>query len=269
MAIGVASLMFLASSAAFASPSVAAAPALGAPRIPIRGASSEALNWAGYAVTSSAGSVDAVYGSWVVPAVSCTHKLAYAAFWVGIDGYNDKTVEQTGVLAQCSSGSASYSAWYEFYPASPVYASYVVKPGDTMDASVTYSASANCFTTTLKDETQGWSYNSQCTAVTGAERSSAEWIAERPAIGNSLTTLANFGTAYYGYDYTHAAGTNYVTINGVTTSMASSTGTLTSITMVSGGAHPSILAYPSAVSADGTSFTVTNGSPSSGPVHGH
>ncbi|PSN82195.1 hypothetical protein B9Q01_08765, partial [Candidatus Marsarchaeota G1 archaeon OSP_D] len=48
-------------------------------------------------------------------------------------------------------------AWYEFYPASPVYApsSDVVKPGDTMYANVTYVSSSGCFVTVLKDITEG------------------------------------------------------------------------------------------------------------------
>ncbi|MEM3671405.1 MAG: G1 family glutamic endopeptidase [Thermoprotei archaeon] len=272
--VGFAVVAFIAfaSAATYVSVSTSTPSSLGftGPRIPIRGASGQSLNWAGYAVTSSAGSVTSVSGSWKVPTVSCAKKSSYAAFWVGIDGFNDNTVEQTGVLAQCSSGSATYSAWYEFYPASPVYASSsdAVKPGDIMSASVTYSSSGNCFTTTLTDVTEGWTYTSPCTAVTGAQRSSAEWITERPAIGNSLTTLADFGTAYYGYDYTSVSSTNYVTINGVTTPMGSSTGTLNSITMVSSGPGSKTLASPSPVSSDYTSFSVTYASSSGGTSHG-
>ena len=57
------------------------------------------LNWAGYAITSSAGSVTLVSGSFTVPTVSCSSSNAFAAFWVGIDGFNDNTVEQTGITA--------------------------------------------------------------------------------------------------------------------------------------------------------------------------
>lgn len=236
-----------------------------APRI-ANGSSSEALNWAGYAVAVKSGEVDAAYGSWVVPSLSCTSKgTTYAAFWVGIDGYNDSTVEQTGVLGECEHGSPVYSAWYEFYPAAPVYApsSDVVKPGDTMYGSVVYNPTSNCFVTLLKDESEGWGYTSPCTTVSGALRSDAEWITERPAIAGSLTTLANFGTAEYGEDYTAVSGTNTVVINGATYPIGGTN--YVSITMV--GYNGKVLAYPSGLTSDGTSFTVSYGSSSS--THGN
>lgn len=218
--------------------------------------SSQSLNWAGYAVVVRSGSVGAAYGSWVVPSVSCTKQTTYASFWVGIDGYNDSTVEQTGVLVQCVRGVPAYSAWYEFYPAAPVYApsSDVVRPGDKMVGSVVYNAAANCFVTKLTDVSEGWTYASPCTAVSGALRSDAEWIAERPAVGGSLTTLANFGTAYFGQDYTGLSSTNVVTINGVNYTVGGSPNYV-SITMVNN--KGAVLATPSALTADGTSFYVT------------
>ncbi|MEM3655344.1 MAG: G1 family glutamic endopeptidase [Thermoprotei archaeon] len=223
------------------------------PRISL--SSSQSLNWAGYAVAVKSGEVNAAYGSWFVPTLSCTKQTTYAAFWVGIDGYNDSTVEQTGVTGDCQHGVAIYSAWYEFYPSSPVYApaSDTVKPGDKIFGSVVYNPSGNCFTTLLRDDTEGWSYTSPCTSVSGALRSSAEWITERPAVGGSLTTLANFGTAYYGYDYTYISGTNTVTINSVNYTIGDSPNPI-SITMVNvkGGT----LAAPSPISSDGTSFSV-------------
>lgn len=230
-----------------------------APRISL-GSSTSSLNWAGYAVVSNDGSVSAAYGSLVVPSLSCSRGTTYVALWVGIDGYNDSTVEQTGVLGECSHGAAVYSAWYEFYPASPVYCSSSkcpVKPGDHLYESVIYSASTNSFTTTLVDYGSSgsnveWTYASPPTTVLGALRNSAEWIAERPAIANSLTTLANFGTAYYGQDYTSVEHTNYATVGGVTGAISSFN--YVEITMVNYSGK--ILAAPSSLTSDGTSFSV-------------
>lgn len=206
------------------------------------------LNWAGYAVTGGAGAYSSVSGSWIAPAVTCGQGSQYAAFWVGIDGFNSNTVEQTGILAQCSSGAAKYSAWYEFYPASPVYApaSDAVVPGDAIHGTVTFASGT--FTATLVDATRGWTYTSPATAVSGAARSSAECIAERPAIGGSLTKLANFGTASFGQDYTSVSGT--CDANGAAFGPSA-----TAITMV--GRSGKVLAQTSALSSDGTSFTVT------------
>jgi hypothetical protein len=218
-------------------------------------------NWSGWADTGSSDSVSAAYGSWRVPGLSCPkHGTTYVALWVGIDGYSDSTVEQTGVLGECSSGIASYSAWYEFYPNPSVTISSVsVSPGDVVNARVTYSSSTNEFTTTITNVNTGVSYSASA-SVSGAKRTSAEWIVERPALCNvavcRLTTLANFGTGYFGEDNTGVTGTNYATINGANEPIGYSSFSTAAITMVASSTGP-ILAQPSALSTDGTSFTVT------------
>lgn len=213
--------------------------------------STNSLNWSGYAVTGPSGTFTSVSGSWIVPSVECGKGSQYVAFWVGIDGFNSNTVEQTGVLVQCSSGGASYYAWYEFYPAAPVYApsSYIIKPGDIFSATVTYSSGT--FITVLKDVTEGWTYTSPGTSVQGAALSSAECITERPAIGGSLTRLANFGVVYFGQDYTSVSSTCYANGN----AFGSFGSSVQSITMVD--LQGRILAQPSSLSSDGSSFTVT------------
>lgn len=215
-------------------------------------------NWSGYAVTASSGTVSSVSGSFIVPTVTCSSKsTTYAAVWVGIDGYSDSTVEQTGILADCSGGVASYSAWYEFYPnPSVTISSVTVSPGDTITASVTYSTSTGQFTDSISSS-GGGSYSTSA-AVSGAERSSAEWIVERPEVCSgrscSLTTLSDFGVASLGSDYTGVSGTGSATISGVTGTISSFT--TAAITMVSGSSGP-VLAEPGSLSSDGTSFQVT------------
>jgi hypothetical protein len=58
-------------------------------------------NWSGFAVTGSKFTNAA--GSWHVPGVDCAKTPnTYSSFWVGIDGYSDKTVEQIGTESDCS-----------------------------------------------------------------------------------------------------------------------------------------------------------------------
>ncbi len=213
-------------------------------------------NWAGYVDLGAKGSVSAAYGSWIVPVLSCPSKgTTFVALWVGIDGYNDGTVEQTGILGECSSGHASYSSWYEFYPNPSVTTGVGVKPGDHVRASVTYSSSTGKFTVTITDVNSKASA-SHTQAVSGAHRSSAEWIVETPELCSSsgchLATLANFGKALFGPQYTGVSGTNYATIGGSTKPIGSFSHS--EITMVSGSG--SILAQPSSLGDSGTSFTV-------------
>ncbi len=146
-------------------------------------------NWAGYA--SNTGTFTSVSASWVQPAVKCTSATTYAVFWVGLDGYSSKTVEQTGTSAFCRGGKATYAGWYEFYPAPPKDFSPAVAPGDAMHASVTESGGV--FTTVISDTTRHWTGKARKT-IASAKRTSAEIIAEAPASGLSILPLANFGT---------------------------------------------------------------------------
>ncbi len=211
------------------------------------------LNWAGYAVTGAAGSVSDAKGSWKVPSLTCSSRGTYVALWVGIDGFNDNTVEQTGVLGECSSGRAVYFVWYEFYPSGPVYASWSPGPGDTISAEVSYSTSTGLFTTTLTDTSNSNSFGTS-QADSGAQRSSAEWITEAPSSAGQILPLANFGTAYYGYDYTGVASTCYATVSGATGSIGSFGASVQQIIMVTRSLV--VKAQPSALTVDGTSFYV-------------
>lgn len=131
-----------------------------------------------------------------------------------------------------------------------------------MSATVKYSTSTGKFTVTLKDVTTGKSA-SDTAAVSGAARSSAEWITEAPeycvtSTGPcSLTSLPNFGTVSFGKDSTSVSGTDSATISGKN-QVISKFGTMVdSLTMVDQSDTSIVKASPSALSTDGTSFAVT------------
>jgi hypothetical protein len=143
-------------------------------------------NWGGYAAT---GSFTSIAASWGEPTVKCNSTKDLYAPWVGLDGYSSSTVEQTGVATDCSSGAAVYQAWYEMYPAAPVYlstSSYPVRAGDSIHASVTYASSS--FTLAISDTTRGWSYSTK-KSLARAKRVNAEAIIESPT-----GAYPNFGT---------------------------------------------------------------------------
>ena len=230
----------------------------------------ESENWAGYAVTASSHSVSNVTASFIVPTVN-TGGNSYAAFWVGIDGFNDGTVEQTGIIAEPTGhgphSSTEYLVWYEFYPAAPVYASFSAAPNDTVYATVSYNSTTGNFTTciSVSSSTGHVGTFSHSQTVSGAQDDSAEWIVEAPASGGEILPLANFGTAYFGENYTGTQNTNYATISGAHGSIGSFT-SATEIIMVSNSGVPE--ATPSALSPNGTSFYVTYDQ-SSTSTHGH
>ena len=177
---------------------LAAAATAVAPAAPVTAAASGAAfkplsyningyNWGGYAATGSGFS--SVSAAWTEPSATCNSTNDLYAPWVGIDGYGSSTVEQTGVATDCSSGSPVDQAWYEMYPANPVYlssSSYPVRAGDVINASVTYAGSSK-YKLTLNDSTRGWTYST--TKSLSASRASAEVIIESPT-----GAYPNFGT---------------------------------------------------------------------------
>jgi hypothetical protein len=164
------------------------------PHIQVRGALShqaESTNWSGYAATS--GTYNSVSASWTQPAGTCSRGDQYAAFWVGLDGYNSNSVEQTGSEVDCIGSRAEYYAWYEMYP-NPSYSySNTVRAGDHFTASVTYEGN-NTYSLYIADSTEGWSHTTM--ASLSAPRSSAEVIVEAPCCTYSggILPLADFGT---------------------------------------------------------------------------
>ena len=218
----------------------------------------DSTNWSGYAVLGS--SFTSAEGSWTVPGTVCSsgrgsNNETYAAFWVGLDGFSSNTVEQTGTLTECVNGRAYYYAWYEFYPNPSIEIPIAVNPGNVISASVTYANGT--FTTTLTNISTGRSY-SKSMSVTGAARSSAEWIAEAPCCTNSggILPLADFGTVSFGSDYTKVSGTNGATSSTVSGPISAFGSNVYEINKVGASSSPQ-LSSCSVLSSDGTSFTCT------------
>ena len=152
----------------------------------------QSTNWSGYAATT--GTYTSVSASWTQPPGTCSRGDQYAAFWVGLDGYNSNTVEQTGSEVDCIGRTAEYYAWYEMYPAASQNYSNTVRPGDHFNASVTYEGN-NQFSLFIADTTRQWSHTTVA-SLADAARSSAEVIIEAPCCtaGGGILRLADFGT---------------------------------------------------------------------------
>jgi peptidase A4-like protein len=144
-------------------------------------------NWSGYAVTGSV--YNSVTAKWIVPAVAASRKATYSSDWVGIDGYNNSNLIQTGTESDYYNGSPHYAAWWEILPAAEtVIPSITVKPGDTVTASIT-KGSGSSWTIRIADG--GKSFTTTQT-YTGPQ-TSAEWIEEAPTVGGRVAPLANYG----------------------------------------------------------------------------
>jgi hypothetical protein len=210
-------------------------------------------NWSGYAATSSK-AFTYVTASFVQPAITCPGVAdQWTSDWVGLDGYNDQTVEQDGTFAHCGGTgdtTPKYQAWYEMYPADSVGV-FAVHPGDIIDTSVTYASGE--FTLTVSDLTTGKSAT-DVAACSTCTRSSAEWIIERPALCNDagtkcfLTELADFGTSSLGGDEAQVTGGNVKGVGGFTN---------TPIEMIDPLASGGFISLDTVSALSGKSFTAT------------
>ena len=153
----------------------------------------ESSNWSGYAATGSDGEFTTVSASWTQPTIKCSSKTTYSSYWVGLDGYSNSALEQTGTEADCIGGKAEYGAWWEVLPASESDYSVTVEAGDSLSASVVDNGDGT-FTMTLTDSTEGWSKSTTADGSSGYEDSSAEVIAEATDVNGSIAKLSDFGT---------------------------------------------------------------------------
>jgi hypothetical protein len=147
----------------------------------------QSLNWSGFAVTSSKKFTYAE-SRFVQPTLTCPgdHANEWSSNWVGLDGFNNTTVEQDGTAAHCGGANNTtpvYKAWYEMFPAGSVNV-FTVSPGDTINTQVSFSNGK--FTLTVSDITSGKSatHTAKCASCV---RTSAEWIVERPELCTSAT----------------------------------------------------------------------------------
>jgi hypothetical protein len=188
----------------------AAAPAIvHSPRIPGPGNGNglqntwSASNWSGYAET---GTFTGVSGTWTVPTAAQSPSATYSSAWIGVDGFNNSSLIQTGTEEDYYSGATHYNAWWEILPApeTALSSGHPVNAGDTMQASIyetsqttgggghgrTKTSAQQTWVITISDTTAGWSFTtSQAYSGPGT---SAEWVMEAPAIGGRVTTLNHY-----------------------------------------------------------------------------
>jgi Peptidase A4 family len=219
-------------------------------------------NWSGYMDLPNSGkSFSSVSATFTIPKFSTTESnecrasgavdsygQSDSSYWVGIDGFNTSTVEQTGVDQYCTAGGTGLYAWYEMYPLSPV-AFTGVRPGDQIYVSVTYSSGTHKYALYLKDKTNGGfiSTSQSCPSGSKCVNTSAEVIAEAPGGGAPSLYLANFGNVSFSGAVVKGSG--------VTGNLHTSSAWKGSNEIIMG--YPSFqhMATPSGLNSTGTSFS--------------
>ena len=220
-------------------------------------------NWAGYAVHRSGVHFRFVAGSWIQPQVTCNPgRASYSSVWIGVGGYDvsSPALEQIGTELDCTAGGRVISnVWYELVPAPARVTKLTVAPGDRIQASV--AVAGHRVKLTLADLTRRRSFT-KTVHVALLDTNSSEWIVEAPSACSSATDcqtlpLADFGSAAI-------TGARATTTSGHRGSVTDRSWSATRISLAENArrlagspADRPVLAQPSALTADGTGFTVS------------
>ena len=210
-------------------------------------------NWSGYVagldLSGSAGNGTVTYaaGEWVVPVLKSTPNNAFCSVWVGIDGWNNGTVEQIGTSHNWINGRQRNFAWFEMFPkGSNEITGFPVATGDVISARVSYEGN-NTFKLTIINHTKGVSTTIPSNlTMASVNRSCAEWIVEAPSSGGVLP-LSDYQRVTFNYCS--------AVINGVHGLINNRSWMNDEITMED--RHGNIKSRPTALLKDGSCFQVS------------
>jgi hypothetical protein len=158
-------------------------------------------NWSGYIVASDIQNrspvVSSVSASWTVPEIKPSENNTFSGVWVGIGGYGEGTLIQTGTEQECINGKFVYYAWYELVPDPLVHIPNIhVQAGDAVTASISLiNENTNTWSIEIADVTRGERFKK--IVVYNSSRLSAEWVVERPKVNGTISTLADFGNVTF------------------------------------------------------------------------
>jgi hypothetical protein len=198
-------------------------------------------NWSGYAdIACTTCKLRYVQTSFTLPSLNCTASSpeSWVSMWAGLDGWNDNTVEQTGITIECVNGATQYVPWYQMDPNQPVaYTVGSVHAGDQITASVYYDAGKAQYQMVLVDVTTGktLSTSQKCPVKNVCDNASAEVIAESP-YSDGLLPLADFGAV----DFMSCTVTSW---NGTRGTLTNS-GLWSPVSIVMSGSSGNVLASP-------------------------
>jgi hypothetical protein len=138
--------------------------------------------------------------------VAASSSNTFSSAWIGVDGFNNNNLIQTGTEEDWYNGSAHYNAWWEILPAAETAlpSGHPVAAGDRMSASIEETNAAvlvrghrvaHYWWITISDTTARWTYSTYQLYL--GSGTSAEWVVEAPQVGGSVATLAHysFGTS--------------------------------------------------------------------------
>jgi hypothetical protein len=211
-------------------------------------------HWSGYIVASDIQNrspvVSSVSASWTMPEIKPSENNTFSGVWVGIGGYGEDTLIQTGTEQEYVNGQVAYYAWYELLPDHLVHIPNIhVQAGDAVTASISLiNENTNTWLIEIADITRNQRFRK--TFVYNSSRLSAEWIVERPKVNGTISTLADFGNV------------TFTECKAVMDGVAGAIGKSDYAKFVMVGAEDKPLVSVSSLNEEGSSFTVSYLEPS-------
>jgi hypothetical protein len=211
-------------------------------------------NWSGYAVTAGATPFTSVTGHWKVPSVSRTRTASFSAAWVGIDGFNNNSLIQTGTEQDYYNGAPHFAAWWTT-SAQNFLEQVIPKPvsaGDLMTATI--NGTGTSWTVTLADHSSShpWTFTRGPIAYTGPG-ASAEWIMEAPTVNGRVAPVAR---------YSSPTAFDPGTLNGASPNLSANEGG----ELVQGSSlHSQVFSIPSGPDPERDGFNISYGSTAPSP----
>ncbi|GIO89432.1 hypothetical protein J31TS3_06590 [Paenibacillus lactis] len=144
-------------------------------------------NWSGYSIKGAKGAFRRISGEWNVPFLRPSGGSSYSSAWIGIDGFGNQSLIQTGTGHDLINGKPYYYAWWEILPAAATLIPLPVRPGDRMSA-VIAKKRGSTWIICLRNVTKGWTF--RISRRYRGPQTSAEWIVEAPLVGGILSRMA-------------------------------------------------------------------------------
>ncbi|OMF89379.1 G1 family glutamic endopeptidase [Paenibacillus sp. FSL R7-0273] len=151
-------------------------------------------NWSGYAIKGKKGAFRRISAEWTVPYVKPTAKPTYSSAWIGIDGFRNGSLIQTGTGHESVNGRVHYYAWWEILPEAETVIPLPVSPGDLMRASIV-KLSPGRWCIRLCNLSKRWTFRT--IQRYNGPQTSAEWIMEAPQVGGTVADLARLSNVCF------------------------------------------------------------------------
>lgn len=149
-------------------------------------------NWSGYAIRKTRrNAYRSISAFWTVPRVRLSPTNRFSSVWLGIDGFRNTSLIQTGTEQDVINGKAVYYAWWEILPKAETKIRLPVSANDRMYARIA-KIRGNRWLIVLANRTKGWTFRKVATYK--GPGSTVEWIMEAPSVNGLIAPLARYAT---------------------------------------------------------------------------